>query len=390
MPTITFSTVKSVFEIGAREWDTCACPEVFEGHRPVDPFTSYKFLSALEQSGSVGPNTGWIPNHIVANKDSEVVAVMPFYIKTHSQGEYIFDHNWSYAYNSSGGNYYPKLQSAVPFTPVTGRRFLQKRGLELDFSHGLVEAAIKIAKGNHLSSLHITFCTDEEVSRADRLNLLPRLSLQYHWINNGYKDFDDFLGALNHRKRKAIKKERKTALDFGGKIVALNGDEIKIGHWDYFWDFYQDTGARKWGNPYLNRSFFNHLHEDFRDDLLLIIAEKKGVPIAGALNFLGRSTLFGRYWGCSENHSCLHYELCYYQAIDYAIRKGLEKVEAGAQGDHKLARGYLPKITHSMHWFLNEHFSDAVGRYLEEEATLIVEQYNQIKEQGPFKNENET
>ncbi|MEE2773531.1 MAG: GNAT family N-acetyltransferase [Pseudomonadota bacterium] len=385
MSTIEISVLKSIREMTANNWDSCACPEVLDGGRPIDPFTSYRFLDALEVSGSVGRHSGWMPSHIVVKKGDEVVAVMPLYIKTHSQGEYIFDHNWSHAYNTAGGSYYPKLQSAVPFTPVTGCRFLQKPGLESDFTKVLVNAVLKIAKKNKISSFHVTFCTDQEASNAARLKLLKRLSLQYHWTNQGYKNFEDFLGVLVHRKRKAIKKERRTAKDFGGKIMVLNGDDIKPMHWDYFWRFYQDTGARKWGTPYLNRYFFDILHKTLRDQLLLIIAEKNGIPIAGALNLLGRSALYGRYWGCSENHSCLHYELCYYQAIDYAIREGLEKVEAGAQGDHKLARGYLPRITNSMHWFSNEYFSDAVARYIEEETKLVLHQYDQINEKSPFK-----
>tara|TARA_Y200000002_G_C22652469_1_gene651990 strand:- start:857 stop:1795 length:939 start_codon:yes stop_codon:yes gene_type:complete len=312
---------------------------------------------------------------------------MPLYLKGHSQGEYIFDHNWAQAYSQAGGHYYPKFQIAVPFTPVSGRRLLVKPGHESSVSEALIGAAKQIAIDNQVSSIHFTFCADCEVELAEKWQMLGRKSLQYHWLNNSYRDFEDFLSNLSSRKRKAIKKERRVALQFGGEISQFSGTDITPNLWDSFWKFYQDTGARKWGVPYLKRSFFDIVQEKMRDDVLLVMAHRDGKYIAGALNFIGRDTLFGRYWGCNEDHSCLHYELCYYQAIDYALSQQLKKVEAGAQGEHKLARGYMPAITNSMHWFLDKKFHSAVERYLNEERSIIHDQYNHILIDGPFKKE---
>ena len=262
-----------------------------------------------------------------------------------------------------------------------------KPGHESSVSEALIGAAKQIAIDNQVSSIHFTFCADCEVELAEKWQMLGRKSLQYHWLNNSYKDFEDFLSNLSSRKRKAIKKERRVALQFGGEIFQFSGTDITPNLWDSFWKFYQDTGARKWGVPYLKRSFFDIVQEKMRDDVLLVMAHRDGKYIAGALNFIGRDTLFGRYWGCNEDHSCLHYELCYYQAIDYALSQQLKKVEAGAQGEHKLARGYMPAITNSMHWFLDKKFHSAVERYLNEERSIIHDQYNHILIDGPFKKE---
>ena len=385
MTSIKVSLIKNIKDIDQSIWDSCACPEVKNGSRPIDPFTTFRFLSALEESKSVGEGTGWIPHYLLAKDSGVVVAVMPLYLKSHSQGEYIFDHNWAQAYTQAGGRYYPKLQISVPFTPVSGRRILAKQGMEMVAGSALIEATKKIAKDNNVSSIHLTFCTEKEVGCSQQWDLLDRKNLQYHWTNIGYENFDHFLSHLSSRKRKAVKRERRTALEFGGKIQQLTGNNITPEVWDSFWNFYQDTGQRKWGTPYLTRSFFDIMQENMREDILLVVAERDQKPIAAALNFIGRDSLYGRYWGCSEDHSCLHYELCYYQAIDYALRNKLRTVEAGAQGEHKVARGYLPSITNSMHWFSNKDFSRAVEKYLTEEKLIMDDQYMQILKEGPFK-----
>ncbi|PQM62163.1 MAG: GNAT family N-acetyltransferase [Rhodobacteraceae bacterium] len=387
MTDIKVTLINTLKDIDPLTWDQCACPETKNGARPLDPFTTFRFLFALEESKSVGENTGWVPNYLIASRKSSVLGVMPLYLKGHSQGEYIFDHNWAQAYSQAGGHYYPKFQIAVPFTPVSGRRLLVKPGHESSVSEALIGAAKQIAIDNQVSSIHFTFCADCEVELAEKWQMLGRKSLQYHWLNNSYRDFEDFLSNLSSRKRKAIKKERRVALQFGGEISQFSGTDITPNLWDSFWKFYQDTGARKWGVPYLKRSFFDIVQEKMRDDVLLVMAHRDGKYIAGALNFIGRDTLFGRYWGCNEDHSCLHYELCYYQAIDYALSQQLKKVEAGAQGEHKLARGYMPAITNSMHWFLDKKFHSAVERYLNEERSIIHDQYNHILIDGPFKKE---
>ena len=385
MTDIKVTLINTLKDIDPLIWDQCACPETKNGARPLDPFTTFRFLFALEESKSVGENTGWVPHYLIASRKSSVLGVMPLYLKGHSQGEYIFDHNWAQAYSQAGGHYYPKFQIAVPFTPVSGRRLLVKPGHESSVSEALIGAAKQIAIDNQVSSIHFTFCADCEVELAEKWQMLGRKSLQYHWLNNSYKDFEDFLSNLSSRKRKAIKKERRVALQFGGEISQFSGADITPNLWDSFWKFYQDTGARKWGVPYLKRSFFDIVQEKMRDDVLLVMAHRDGKYIAGALNFIGRDTLFGRYWGCNEDHSCLHYELCYYQAIDYALSQQLKKVEAGAQGEHKLARGYMPAITNSMHWFLDKKFHSAVEKYLNEERAIIHDQYNNILIDGPFK-----
>jgi uncharacterized protein len=371
--------------ISESEWDACAAPETADGARPNDPFTTHRFLRALETSGSVGTGSGWQPRHLVARANGETIAVAPMYAKSHSQGEYIFDHNWAHAWERAGGRYYPKLQMAVPFTPATGRRFLVKQGFEASGQAALVQGAVQVASEMNVSSLHITFCTDEELVAGKAMGLMPRASQQFHWENDGYKDFDAFLVALSSRKRKNIRKERAQAQGFGGEILSLTGDQIKPEHWNTFWQFYQDTGARKWGTPYLTRRFFDEAHAKLRNDILMVLAVCNGRPIAGALNFIGREKLYGRYWGCIEDHACLHFELCYYQAIDFAITNNLKTVEAGAQGAHKLARGYLPVRTNSLHWVADAGFADAIARYLDEEAQAVDHENGVLAEYGPFK-----
>ena len=374
----------SLTDVSAKEWDGCACPEAGHG-RPIDPFTTYRFLKALEDSGSVGQGTGWQPQYMTAHAKDQMIAAAPLYAKGHSQGEYIFDFNWAHAYERAGGRYYPKLQIAVPFTPATGRRFLTKPDWEQTGQAALVQGAVQFADQNGLSSLHITFCTNMEKDAGRQMGLMPRKSQQFHWVNQGFDNFDGFLSSLSSRKRKNIRKERRTAQGFGGTIHALTGDQIKSEHWDAFWVFYQDTGARKWGTPYLTRTFFDAVHATMRDDVLLVMAEYEGRWIAGALNFIGRETLYGRYWGCTADIPCLHFELCYYQAIDYAIEHSLSRVEAGAQGEHKLARGYMPVETHSLHWFRDTGFGEAVANYLEHEAEAIDDEIEVLTSYGPFR-----
>jgi uncharacterized protein len=365
-------------DIPAADWDALACPE--QG-RPVDPFTTHRFLSALDRSGSTDKGSGWQTRPLIL-RDGNPIAALPLYVKSHSQGEYIFDHGWAQALDRAGGRYYPKLQAAVPFTPATGRRFLCDPSLR----EPLLQAAIGLTDQNQLSSLHITFCTaDEAESLAGKHGLLHRVTQQFHWENRGYATFDDFLTDLSSRKRKMIRKERDTARASGLTIRALSGDQIEPAHWDAFWRFYQDTGSRKWGTPYLTRAFFDEIQATMRDDTLLVLAFDGARPVAGALNFIGRDTLFGRYWGCVEDHPCLHFELCYYQAIDWAIAHGLSRVEAGAQGEHKLARGYLPTPVHSLHYIADPAFRDAVARYLVEERRAVDEEIEVLTAYGPFR-----
>ena len=372
-------------DIDPADWDACACPEVADGGRPFDPFTTHRFMLALERSGSIGPGTGWAARPLVARAGDQVIGVAPLFVKSHSQGEYVFDHSWAHAYERAGGQYYPKLQMAVPFTPATGRRFLTRPGYEATGQAALVQGAVQLAANNQISSLHITFCTEAESEAGRQMGLLYRTGQQFHWENHGYADFGAFLADLSSRKRKTIRRERRIANEFGGTIHMLTGDQIEPHHWDAFWRFYQDTGARKWGSPYLTRAFFDEVQETMRDDVLLVLAERDGHYIAGALNFIGRDVLYGRYWGCTQHHDCLHFELCYYRAIDWAIEHGLSRVEAGAQGEHKLARGYLPVTTHSLHWVGDPGFRNAVEDYLKQEREAVADENEYLTSFGPFK-----
>ena len=377
--------ISSLTELPEAAWDACACPEVEQGGRPVDPFTTHRFLLALEQSGSVGAGTGWQPQYLTAYIGDELIGAAPMYVKSHSQGEYIFDHNWAHAFEQAGGRYYPKLQMAVPHTPATGRRFLTRPEFKETGFSALLQGAVQLAQSNQISSLHVTFCTEEEALEGANLGLLHRKTQQFHWLNQGYSCFDDFLGTLSSRKRKNIRKERTVAQNFGGRIHRFTGDEIEPEHWDAFWEFYQNTGARKWGTPYLTRAFFDHAQQHLRDDMVLVLAERAGEWVAGALNFVGRDALFGRYWGCTEHHPFLHFEMCYYKAIDIAIARGLCRVEAGAQGEHKLARGYLPHPTWSLHWIADAGFSEAVENYLGAERRAVDHEIEVLTDYGPFK-----
>ncbi len=377
--TYDIALLNGMAEIQAADWDRLANPECGV---PVDPFTTHRFLLALDKSRSTGKGTGWQTRPLVLTQDGILAAAMPLYVKSNSQGEYIFDHGWAQAFENAGGTYYPKLQSAVPFTPATGRRFLGDAAL----APLLLDAAIGLAKDNGLSSLHITFCTAQEAAAlAGHQGTLHRITQQFHWENKDYTSFDAFLGDLSSRKRKMIRKERETAQGHGLTIRMLTGDDILPQHWDAMWAFYQDTGSRKWGTPYLTRAFFDELHDTMRGDVLLCLAFDGERAVAGAMNFIGRETLFGRYWGCTETYSFLHFELCYYQAIDWAISHGLQRVEAGAQGEHKLARGYLPTPVHSLHFLADPAFAKAVSRYLDQERRAVDEEIEVLTAYGPFR-----
>ena len=361
-----------VGSVPAAEWDALAGPD--------DPFLSHAFLSALEESGSVGERTGWSPLPILVEEQGHTVAAAPAYLKSHSQGEYVFDHGWADAWQRAGGDYYPKLQIAVPFTPVPGRRLLGER------LQALLAAAEAVVEQNGLSSAHATFIAEEEVAAFEERGWLIRDGIQYHWFNRDYGSFDDFLGALSSRKRKAVRKERATARE-GLEFVQLRGHEIGPQHWDAMWAFYQDTGSRKWGRPYLTRPFFDRIGEAMGDRVLLFLALRGGEPIAGALNLVGSRALYGRYWGCTEEVPYLHFELCYYQAIEWACRHGLAEVQAGAQGEHKLARGYEPVVTRSAHFIPNASFREAVARFVEGELVAVVHEIAAMREELPYRRE---
>ncbi|MBC6406981.1 MAG: N-acetyltransferase [Rhodobacteraceae bacterium] len=384
-PHLRIDVLDSIHRVRAAQWDACACPEAADGGRPYDPFTTHRFLAALEDSESVGADSGWVPQHIAAFAEEQLIAVAPFYLKWHSQGEYVFDHAWAQAYEHAGGNYYPKLQGAVPFTPVSGRRFLVHPAYRGKGGAALMAGAVKLARGSGVSSMHVTFCTEDEAKIGQRLGLLHRLGQQFHWDNRGYENFEAFLAQLSARKRKAIRRERSRANAFGGEIKVYTGAEICRHHWRAMWRFYQHTGARKWGMPYLSRAFFDIAHDTLRQDTLLIFANHDGAAVAGAMHMLGRDTLYGRYWGCGAHHDCLHFELCYYRAMEYAIAGGLARIEAGAQGAHKLARGYLPAATHSLHWLAEPAFRRAVAHYLAAERGAVAEEVRLLGAYGPFR-----
>ena len=375
-------TVKAVGSIGAidrSQWNACA--------GTVNPFVSHEFLSALEESKSATADSGWGPYHIVVEgSEGQVLGAAPMYLKGHSYGEFVFDHAWAHAFEQAGGSYYPKLLIGIPFTPVTGPRLLVPSGPDqTETQQTLVAAAIEIAKQLEVSSLHINFPTTEEWERLGKFGLLLRAGEQFHWVNNDYQTFDDFLGDLTSRKRKTIKKERREAIANDIEIEILSGADLNESHWDAFYEFYLDTGARKWGSPYLNREFFSLANETIADQIALVMAKRDGNYVAGALNFVGSDTIYGRYWGAREHHRFLHFEICYYQAIEFAINRGLKRVEAGAQGPHKLTRGYLPVHTYSAHWVRNQSFRDAIANYLEHERDEIDAEIGYLEGHSPFR-----
>ncbi len=361
--------------IATADWNACA--------GPGNPFLQHDFFTALEESGSATPATGWQPVHLVVDDDAgRPAAIMPNYLKSHSQGEYVFDHSWADAWARAGGRYYPKLQSCVPFTPATGARLLLR---EPSLDAALLGAAEALTVRNKLSSAHATFIAPDQVAAFEAADWLIRIDQQFHWVNAGYATFADFLADLSSRKRKAIRKERDGALEGGIEVDLLTGAAITEAHWDAFWEFYQDTGSRKWGRPYLTRKFFSLLGERMADRVLLAVARRGSRIIAGALNLIGDDCLYGRYWGCSEDVPFLHFELCYYQAIDWAIANGRARVEAGAQGSHKLARGYRPTPTYSAHFIPDPGFRRAVAQFLNAEREAVVDGIEALDEEGPFR-----
>ena len=377
---IAIRVVDGIGQVPAAAWDACACAG------PDNPFVSHAFLRALEASGTVAPKTGWLPQHLLIEDDAGGLrACAPLYLKSHSYGEYVFDWAWADASERAGIPYYPKLQASVPFTPVTGPRLMVRPGEPAELADVLLAGMLKVAERHRASSLHVTFPTEGEWQRLGEAGLLLRTGHQYHWRNDGYTSFDDFLGALASRKRKAIRKERQSVAESGVTLRPLTREAITGGHWDAFFRFYRDTTGRKWGPAYLNRAFFSRLHEDLGDRIVLVWAERDGRPVGGALNLIGGDTLYGRYWGCLERYRFLHFEACYYQAIDFAIRHGLKRVEAGAQGPHKIQRGYLPVATYSAHWIADPALRQAVARFIEEERRVEAEEREDLAEASPFR-----
>ena len=379
-----------IADVVAEDWDACAAGggalQTCSTH-PANPVVSHAFLKALEESGSAARETGWLPQHLLyEDADGRLLACMPCYLKSHSQGEYVFDHGWAEAYMRAGGRYYPKLQASIPFTPVTGPRLFSRAGTSpIKRQAILLEAGRTLTEELGVSSLHITFMTREEWELAGRLGYLQRTDQQFHWRNEGYETFDGFLDALSSRKRKTIKKERRAALQDGVEIEWVTGRDLTEAHWDAFFAFYVNTGSRKWGTPYLTRECFSLLGQSMADELLLVLAKRDGRHVAGALNVIGADTLYGRYWGATETHDFLHFEVCYYQAIDYAIVHRLARVEAGAQGAHKLARGYLPSETYSAHYIADPGLARAVADYLERERRAVTREAVLLTEDSPYR-----
>jgi uncharacterized protein len=373
-PELTVRIASSVGAFDAGAWDALG------GHD--NPFISHAFLSAMEDSGSVGPGTGWEPAPIaITGADGTLLAALPAYAKGHSQGEYVFDHSWADAWHRAGGRYYPKLQIAAPFTPATGPRLLLS---DPALAPHLLKGAEAVCLQNKLSSAHATFIDPAQLPLFEEAGWMPRADIQFHWFNRGYATFDDFLAALSSRKRKDLRKERAAAVE-GLTIRHFTGPDIREEHWDAFWVFYQDTGARKWGSPYLTREAFSLLGQRMGDRIVLLLAYDGATPIAGALNFAGRDALYGRYWGCTREVRFLHFELCYYQAIDIAIQRGLARVEAGAQGGHKLARGYEPVQTWSAHWIADPGLRAAIADFLERERAGVASDQLYLGGRTPFR-----
>ncbi|MCG6204035.1 GNAT family N-acetyltransferase [Rhodopseudomonas sp. HC1] len=397
---ITLEAVPSIDAVPAAEWDACArgalappapssdasTASCTTSAAAYNPFTSHAFFSALETSKSASVRTGWGPRHLLAKQGERIVGIVPCYLKAHSQGEYVFDRGWADAYERAGGSYYPKLQSSVPFTPATGPRLLIRPGEDAgEVAAALSGGLIALCKLSEASSAHVTFARESEWHFLAEQGFLQRTDQQFHWHNAGYGSFDDFLATLNSRHRKAIKRERRDALANGITIHHLTGADITEDAWDAFFEFYMETGSRKWGRPYLNRAFYSLIGESMADDVLLVMAKRDGRWVAGAINFIGGDTLFGRHWGAVEHHPFLHFEVCYYQAIDFAIARGLKVVEAGAQGEHKVARGYLPQTTYSAHYIADPALRRAIADYLKRERMYVDEMGRELTEAGPFR-----
>jgi uncharacterized protein len=386
----TARLVPSIAAVDAAAWDACANPpglgeEAAEGER-FNPFVAHAFLHALEASGSTGGRSGWTPAHVIVEDGAgRIVAAAPSYLKSHSQGEYVFDHAWADAYERAGGRYYPKLQVAAPFTPATGRRLLVAAQAPEGARQTLIEALREVRRKTKASSIHVTFPTAEDAARLERVGFLVRHGEQFHFLCNGFSTFDDFLAALASRKRKAIKRERREALGDDVTIEWVTGSSIRPEHWDAFFKFYMDTGSRKWGRPYLTRSFFSLVGASMAERILLVMAKRDGRYIAGAINFIGDDALYGRNWGAIEDRPFLHFEVCYYQAIEFALARRLKRVEAGAQGEHKLARGYRPVVTYSAHEFADARLAKAVADYLRHERAAVARTIAHYEDHAPFR-----
>jgi predicted N-acyltransferase len=396
---ITLRVANSIGDVAAEAWDACANPRSVDDGSPApaaelstlkasyNPFISHDFLASLEKSGSARGRTGWQPMHLLAEAaGGGLLGAVPCYAKSHSQGEYVFDHGWAEAYERAGGSYYPKLQVAVPFTPAGGRRLLVRPGPQAEAVRGvLADGLADICRRSDASSVHVTFPTEPEWRLLGARGYLQRTHRQFHWENAGYASFEAFLGALASRKRKVIRREREDALKNGISVHWLTGTDLTEDVWDAFFDFYMETGSRKWGRPYLTRAFYSLVGETMRDRILLVMAKRNGRFIAGAINFIGSDTLFGRHWGSIEHHPFLHFELCYYQAIDYAIAHKLARVEAGAQGEHKISRGYIPVTTYSAHYIVDPALRRAVADYLKHERVHIAAEVEELAEAPPFR-----
>ena len=403
---VRIRVLDSIAEVAAADWDACANPNTHLYSEPertpsdndklveqhtYNPFISHAFLSALEVSGSATAKTGWRPQHLIAEVDGRIVGAVPCYLKSHSRGEYVFDRGWAEAFERAGGHYYPKLQVSIPFTPASGRRLLVAPGPAAERVRGaLADGLIELCHRHAASSVHVTFMPESEWKLLARHGYLQRIDQQFHWENAGYATFEDFLGALAARKRKAIRRERRDAVAPGIEICWLTGSQLTESVWDTFFAFYMETGSRKWGRPYLTRRFYSLVGQQMADRILLVMAKRAGRYIAGAINFIGADTLFGRHWGAIEHHPFLHFELCYYQAIEYAIRHGLARVEAGAQGEHKLARGYLPQVTRSAHYVADPALRRAVADFLARERAYVAAAGEELGEMSPFRRDRET
>jgi predicted N-acyltransferase len=377
----------SLADVSEADWNRLAGASRANPGAPYNPFLSLAFLSSLEESGCASPGTGWQGQHLrLESGDGRLIGAVPCYLKSHSQGEYVFDHGWADAFERAGGRYYPKLQAAIPFTPATGPRLLAASDADPASVRTALASGLKaLCDRIGASSVHVTFAPETEANALEQAGFLHRNDQQFHFHNPGYATYEDFLGSLASRKRKSLRKERREALGGGLSIEWLTGSDLTEAVWDEFYRFYMDTGSRKWGRPYLNRRFYSLIGERMADDILLVMARREGRYVAGAINFIGSETLYGRHWGCVEDHPFLHFEVCYHQAIDFAIAKGLKVVEAGAQGEHKLSRGYMPVTTHSAHWIAHPGLRRAVADYLRREREEVAMIGEILEERGPFR-----
>ncbi|MDP9570999.1 UNVERIFIED_ORG: putative N-acyltransferase [Agrobacterium larrymoorei] len=382
----TIRVAQSFKDIAPESWNSLSGASRLPSATPYNPFISHAFLSALEESGSATAKTGWLGQHLLLERsDGRLMGAVPGYLKNHSRGEYVFDQGWADAFERAGGRYYPKLQCSVPFTPATGPRLLTT-GLDVAAIQQVLASGLQqVTEKLGISSAHVTFANEDEIEALEDEGFLHRTDQQFHFINEGYRDHSDFLDALSSRKRKTLKKERRSALENGIEIDWLTGSDLTENIWDQFFTFYMDTGSRKWGKPYLTRAFYSLIGERMADDILLVMAKREGKYVAGAINFIGGDALYGRHWGCIEDHPFLHFEVCYHQAIDFALSKGLKRVEAGAQGEHKLARGYTPVTTHSAHYIAHPALRRAIADYLERERSEVEQINDYLEDHSPFR-----